>query len=178
MKSNVTCFGLGIVKKVWRCKSACLCHSRNAAIHTLCMNLIQYKMVTCGTILILRCDVQESLDLECKMGCASEEQSAYIFVWLKFLVVCSFVFVNGKKFYIWILTVPCVIYIFFLGNLLQILGFILHFMLSYHQGNAVGVHVKYMLFFHCNHNWKTFTDFRKPLHQQISWTFIWWFSSY
>jgi hypothetical protein len=44
--------------------------------------------------------MQESLDLECKMGCASEEESAYIFVSFKFLVLYSFVFVNRKKFYI------------------------------------------------------------------------------
>jgi len=135
-------------------------------------------VITGGTILILRCDIQESLDLECKTWCASEEESAYMFVWFKFLVLCCFVFVNRKKFYIWILTVPCVIYIYFLGNLLQILEFILQFMVSYNQGNAVGVRVNYMLFFHSNQNWKMFTDFHKPLLHQISWTFILWFSSY
>ena len=57
-------------------------------------------MVTGGTVLILRSHMQESLDLECKMGCASEEESAYIFVSFKFLVLYSFVFVNRKKFYI------------------------------------------------------------------------------
>jgi len=135
-------------------------------------------VITRGTILILRCNIQESLDLECKTGCASEEESAYMFVWFKFVILCWCVFVNRKKFYIWILTVPCVIYIYFLRNLLQILEFILQFMVSSNQGNAVDVHVKYMLFFHSNHNWKMFTDFHKPLLHQISWTFTLWFSCY
>lgn len=134
-------------------------------------------MVTCGTFLILRFDIQKSLDLECKTGCASEEEGAYMFVWFKFLILCWFVFVNKMKFYKWIVTVPCVIYTYFLGNRLQFLEIILQFMLSYNEGNAVGVHVKYMLFFHSKQSWKMFTDFLKPLLHHISWTFIWWFSN-
>lgn len=40
------------------------------------MHLIQHKMMSCGTILTLRSDLKESVNMECEMGCASEEECA------------------------------------------------------------------------------------------------------